>query len=81
MLLSSAVVKCSCLFYRSNEIILNSSEVNISIQGTVIGQSNNNRPPNFRSMSAFGSVIQTLFAEWYVVKAALRLSNSEPNVQ
>lgn len=51
--------------------MLYSSKVNIWIQGTVIGQSNNNRPPNFRSMSAFGTVIQNLFTEWYVVKAAL----------
>lgn len=80
MILSSTVVKCSCLFYRSNENMLYSSKVNIRIQGTVIGQSNNNRPPNFRSMRAFGIVIDNLFTEWYVVKAALRLSNSKPNV-
>lgn len=55
-----------------DEYILNSSKVNIRIKGTVIGQTNNNRPPNFRSRSAVGTVIPNLFIGWYVVKAAFK---------
>ena len=56
----------------SNAHILHSSKLNIRIQGTVIGQTNNNRLPDFRSRSASGTVIQSLFIGWYVVKAAFK---------
>lgn len=63
---SAVVLQCS------DKYILYSSKVNIRVQGTVIGQTNNNRPPNFRSRSVFGTVIQNLFIGWCVVKAAFK---------
>lgn len=56
----------------SNEFVLCSFKVNIGIQGMVIGQINNNRPHNFRSRSAFRTVMQNLFIGRDVVKAGLK---------